>query len=202
MKMIRLVCVVIAFHLMMVGVAMPKSNGATHKVHSEYEVKAAFIYNFMQFVTWPKNALEKDSPLIIRIAGDFHYCKEFESLYCKTNAKGEKTRKKYDGHDIIVKKWGDSAENQNCHVIFVATGAENKLPDIIAAVKDKPVLIILDSDITMDKGSMISFYMDGTRIRFKIDPQAATDKGLKISSHLLSLATIVNSKDDNGGRGK
>jgi hypothetical protein len=41
---------------------------------------------------------------------------------------------------------------------------------------------------------MINFYLDGKKVRFELNPEAAQHQGLKLSSQLLSLGKIVESE--------
>jgi len=186
MKSIRLIFITAACHLLMAGGVMSESSDSAYKPRPEYEVKVAFIYNFLRYVTWPKDQLPDNETLVVRIAGEFNHCRQLEVL----------SQKSIGSHKISVKEMDSSADIQKCHVVFIAAGAENLLPDILSALEGQAVLIISDSDSALGHGAVIAFYVDGCRIRFKIDRTAADRHGLKISSKLLRLATIVNSEDD------
>jgi len=182
-------------HLLVAAVAMSNSSNSTYKTHPEYKVKAAFIYNFIQFVSWPESSFGKGDPIILRIAGDFKHVDAVKVLSQKTTAmrhNGDKEiKKKCTSHQIKVEKWDTSAKDNSCHILFIARGAEAMLPDIMADLKNKSVLVISDSDVALGNGAMIAFYIANSQVRFKIDPDAVASKNIKISSRLLRLATIV-----------
>jgi len=191
MKKKFIIGLVMAVQLIVVCCAVSKPDAASKPEHSEYAVKAAFIYNFMRYVSWTQDALPEGEPLVVAISGDFNFYNEFNVL----------SEKKLGSHKIIVKRLSDFSKKDKYHLVFIVAGDESKLPGIMTSQKGKSVLIVSDSDVAMGKGAIISFYESGKNIRFKIDSVAAKRRGLKISSKLLRLATIVDSADDsNGGK--
>jgi hypothetical protein len=149
----------------------------------EYQIKAAFLYNFVQFVKWPGTTFpSSDSPFHIGILGD----DPFGSALDDTIA-GESI----DGHRLSVMRSPRIEELEGCQVIFVCRSEGNNLDAILSQLKSKPILTVSELEGFAGKGGDIDFYLSGGKVRFEINPQSARQCGLKMSSQLLSLGKIV-----------
>jgi len=149
----------------------------------EYQIKAAFLYNFVQFVKWPGTTFSSsDSPFYIGILGD----DPFGSALSDTVA-GESI----DGHRLSVMRSPRIEELEGCQVIFICRSEGSNLDAILAHLKSKPILTVSELEGFAVKGGDIDFYLAGGKVRFEINPQSARQCGLKMSSQLLSLGKIV-----------
>jgi hypothetical protein len=148
---------------------------------SEYQVKAAFLYNFGKFVNWPGNAFTRaDAPLVIGVFGSNPFNGDLERIVA---------HKKIDGHPVIVRLVKNAAEAKNCHILFVRATELAGAGKLTEALHGVPVLIVTENvNAFMASGYDINFVMEENKIRFEINNQAATQTGLTISSKLLSLA--------------
>ena len=147
---------------------------------TEYQIKAAFIFNFAKFVEWPKSTFpETNSPLVIGVVGE----DPFHGVLEKT-VRG----KAVDDHPLVVKAFQTSAEATNCHILFISTSEKERLPQVLKDLSGSSVLTVGEMGGFNEAGGMIVFVLERTMIRFKINNAAATSAGLKISSKLLSLA--------------
>ena len=149
---------------------------------TEYQLKAAFLFNFAKFVEWPPAAFAgAKAPMIIGILGEnpFH-----DDL---TRTIGNKT---IDEHPLEIKElqFSSLAQATNCHILFISTSEKKRLPEIFAGLKGASVLTVGETDRFTETGGMINFVPEGTKIRFKVNQDTASKAGLKISSKLLSLA--------------
>lgn len=147
---------------------------------SEYQLKAAFLYNFAKFVEWPAAALpQNDSPFVIGILGE----NPFNDDLKKTVA-----GKKILDHPITVVPLPSVAAATNCHILFISTSEKDRLPEIFQALSQTSVLTVGEMERFTQAGGIINFTREGNKIRFEISDDAAKRAGLKISSKLLSLA--------------
>jgi YfiR/HmsC-like len=149
----------------------------------EYEIKAAFLYNFTRFVAWPARAFSgPDAPLAIGVLGDDPFGPALEATI-----RGEVVRR----HPLVVRRSGRIGDLVGCQLIFVSRSESGRLGPIFAALDHRPALTVSDIAGFASRGGVICFYLKGDRVRFMINPAAADRAGLKISSQLLSLGTIV-----------
>ncbi len=78
-----------------------------------------------------------------------------------------------------------------CDTLFVSASEQPRLPRILAAVGRRPVLTVGDSPEFAQRGGMIGFSMEGSRVRFTVNLAAAQGAGLMLQSELLRVAASV-----------
>jgi hypothetical protein len=152
---------------------------------TEYQIKAAFLFNFAKFVNWPPGVFaQPTSPIVIGILGE----NPFHDDLARTVR--DKT---VDDHPLVIKEFRSADQATNCHILFISTSEKNRLPEILKVLNGTSVLTVGEMERFTEAGGMINFVLEGTKIRFQINNDAATRAGLKISSKLLSLAMRLGS---------
>jgi hypothetical protein len=157
----------------------------------EYKVKAAFIYKFINFIEWPDHAWERSEDTIV--IGVFGENPIFEAL----NANSQK---KIKGRQIKIEHIKNLQDLKNSHIVFIGKAGTLDLKSILDHLKKGNVLTISDTKEFAQMGGMINFYLEKGKTRFEMNPEAANEAELKISSHILRLAKIVrtqNSSEEN-----
>ncbi len=147
-------------------------------VQLEQSVKAAFIYNFTKYVTWPAKAFDSgSSPIVIGIVGQDSLGGALEVAV---------NGKTVEGRPLVVRHlhWGQDLTG--CHVLFVP-GGEQENAAALKSLAGKPILIVGESSGFTHRAGIINFVIQSSRVRFEINDRAAKDRGLSISSKLLSL---------------
>jgi hypothetical protein len=148
---------------------------------TEEQVKAAFIFNFLKFVTWPPD--KRSLPQL--------------RLCALGNSKVAALLKSFDGKQIRGQtlristspelRWQD-----NCHAIFLSSEADKDAwRSVNPKLQQNNVLTISDSPGFSSRDGMIELIKVDKKIRFKINLAAAYAANLKISSKLLKLARAV-----------
>lgn len=156
---------------------------AKAEVSKEYQVKAVFLFNFAQFVTWPPAAFAApDSPFCIGILGD----DPFGSFLDET-VNGEKV----NGHPLVIQRYQDVEKVNNCQILFISPSESQQLGNIFAKLRGRNILTVGDKEGFVRGGGMIRFVMRDNKVHLRINPEAAKAEGLAISSQLLRLAEIV-----------
>jgi len=148
----------------------------------EYAVKAAFIYNFTQFITWPADAFTSaDAPFIVAIVGNDPF-------------KGAMDRamegKSAGGRPITVKHFASADQIGPCHLLFVPAEMDDSLSQIMDKTHNHPVLTVGESDRFSPAGGGMRFYIEDGKVRFEIDPDVIDAARLKVSAKLMKLARI------------
>jgi hypothetical protein len=148
----------------------------------EYQVKAAFIYNFTQFVEWPANAFTADdAPFIVAIVGEDPFKGALEQLM---------NDKHVGSRSIVIKHFSSVDQIGRCQLLFVPT-AENREVDAISdRIGKNPVLTVGETDVMMAAGGAIRLFLDDGRMRFQLNPDALASARLKASAKLMKLARI------------
>jgi len=146
----------------------------------EYKVKAAYLYNIAKFVAWPEKApTPPDSTFVIAILGQDPFGRELDTLL---------TDRTVGGRHIRLKRAETVAALGRCDVLFVARSLESEVHPILEQLSGRPVLTVSDMTEFGENGGMVTFYLEGDRVRFDINQEAALKAGLTVSSRLLSLA--------------
>lgn len=149
----------------------------------EYEIKAAFIYNFTKFVRWPEP--DDARPVILGIIGEDPFGGAIDRAVTGKHVGARRI------HVVRVAKPGEAAR---CDILFVSASEERNLKAILQGLGTAPVLTIGDTDGFAERGGMINLVTEGNRVRFEINLEAMERAGLKASSQLLRLATIVTDR--------
>jgi len=159
---------------------------------TEYSVKAAYLYNFSQFVRWPKTAFAADdSPFVIGIVGEDPFGSTLDS---------EVTGKTIGGHSLSVKRFGSfnpqrAAALGRCQILFIAYSEKDQIRDILQALAGSKTLTVSEIESFPVKGGAIQFDQVGQRITITLNEDAAKKAGLSISAQLLQVAKLFKAED-------
>jgi len=149
---------------------------------SEYELKAAFIYQVARFVEWPPTPEPKTSaPLRLCVLGGNPFGAALDSI----------RNKPVNERRLEVSLLDLNSDTGKCAILFIAAPAERHLERIKALSSGAGMLTIGDTPGYAQRGTMINFFMENSKVRFEINLEASRRAGLKISSQLLKLARIV-----------
>ncbi|RYD64955.1 MAG: YfiR family protein [Verrucomicrobiaceae bacterium] len=155
-------------------------SGASAEVSKEYQLKAAFLYNFAKFVEWPARSFPTpDSPLVIGVFRTNPFGAELEKA-----VKGRKIK----GHPIVVTLVPSANAARQAQILFVESAQDTRLAELKAALQGTPVLTVGESGAFARQGGMITFSQQNNSLRFTIDNASARKAGVKISSQLQKLA--------------
>ncbi len=177
---IRRLHIILALALLLF--AYPQEIYAQSKPPLEYQVKAAFLFNFTRFVRWPSLG-GGNSPFVIGIAGNDPFGSYIDDL-----VNGERM----GGHPLIVHRYTESDDMSNCNILFINVADIQKLKAILAQVQNLPVLTVSDADGFIKAGGIIRFYKDENHVKMEIKPAAARAAHLEVSAKLLQIARTDN----------
>ncbi len=150
---------------------------------TEFQVKAAYLFNFLKFVEWPDDpASDPHGKWVIGFVGDSPIADELARLADGKNVLGR---------DLLVKKFQDADNPRGCNVLFISESEKKRLPSILTVLQGSSVLTVADMDNFIGAGGMIQFVVEDARVRVAIDVGATSHARLKVSSKLLSLARVV-----------
>ncbi len=150
---------------------------------SEYALKAAFLYKFGDFVSWPDGVFASPAtPIILCIVGRDPFGGLLDEVV-KGQAVGS--------HAIVVRRLQLVQRNDECHILY-ASGSLAQNPDAaLAAVRGTPTLTITDENQNATTHGIIHLVIRDKRVRLEIDQQAAAENNLGVSAKLLSIAISV-----------
>ena len=164
-------------------VGAPIADGQKSPAHTEFEVKAAFLYHFAKFVEWPEAAASKTA-FEVCIVGDDPFGKAFEPFL------GQEVQ----GRRLKIIRHPNAVDIPRCQILFVSASHKDHVGQILRQVADEPVLTVSDIDGFAASGGVVNFVLRDRKVRFAINVEAADRSGVKMSSRLLKLAEIVKTK--------
>jgi hypothetical protein len=156
---------------------------AVAQAATEYQVKAAFLYNFAKFVEWPAAVLaDSAAPLVVGVRGEDPFGADLDAaLRGKTAA----------GHPLQVRRFDAIPASGACHILFVCSRVDPPEKEVLGALAAAPVLTVGETPQFTHLGGILRFVVQDNKVRFEINVDAADRAGLRISSKLLRLALIV-----------
>jgi hypothetical protein len=156
-----------------------------HEV-SEYQVKAAFLYNFVKFVEWPIVMSESSQdPIVVGILGPDPFGPVLDRTFAD---------KRVGGRRFELRRYRTVEELQVCHVLFISSALKRDWSKVLSVVRDAPVMTVSDGDGFVKSGGIIELLLEDNKIRFDINLNEAKKSRLKISAQLLQLAGKVEGK--------
>jgi hypothetical protein len=153
----------------------------------EYQVKALFLYNFINFVDWPADSSIHSSPTInVCVIGDDPFDNALDNIRDNT-VKDKK---------LAIRFYRPYDEPKGCHLLFIPATEKRHVAKILKSVRESNVLTVGDTEESARQGAIIGFYIEQNKVRFAINIEAARRAGLRISAKLLKLAKIIKATED------
>lgn len=161
----------------LIGVTVLRAQNSTP---TDYDVKAAYLYNFGRFVDWPTQV--EGEHFTVCVLGQDPFGPRLDSTLA-----GETI----GGKSIIAKRISSSQESDDCRIVFLSPAENGRLKKIVAELDKKSILTVSDMPKFTQLGGMIQFVVEGKRVRFEVNLTATQRAGLTLSSELLKVATAV-----------
>ena len=152
---------------------------------NEQQIKAAILYSFAKFVTWPANTFAEDnSSLVIAIVGEDSLHHHIDNLEGKKIGNRTITIRHWSRHELKLRK-------KSCQILYVAESERKRLKEILAMVAAEPILTVSNLPNFAQNGGTVNFEKKKNHVRFAINLDASDQAGLKVSSKLYPLATTI-----------
>ncbi len=165
--------------------------GAQSEPPGEYQVKAAFLYNFAKFVEWPAEAFADASAAIhLCVVGEDPFGESLEQI-----VRG----KAIQGRPLAIMRLKSDQDPRTCQILFISSSEKQRFGQILARLRESSVLTVGETQHFAQLGGIINFVLEESKVRFEINANAAERARLKISAKLLSLARIV-AEEPHGGK--
>jgi hypothetical protein len=149
----------------------------------EYQVKAAFLYNFAKFVEWPQEVFAgTNDPFVICVLGEDPFGRTLDDVL---------VGKKVEGRAFAVRRISDARRATGCQILFVSSSEQKPVLSFIASMKPAGILTVGESDSPTCEGMIVNLVLDDGKVRFSINTNLADREKLSFSSKLLSLAKVL-----------
>ena len=146
------------------------------EISQEYQIKAAYLYNFLKYVDWPKPI---NRTFLICVAGQNPFGSVLDGLTSNERVRGNPVKT-----EIIL------GFEPGCDVIF--TPRTSNIPAYLQGAAGMPILTVGETPRFIEQGGIVNFFLQNGKVRFEINRSAAERVGLRFSSRLLQLAKIVD----------
>lgn len=154
----------------------------------DYEVKAAYLYNFGRFVEWPaKVTAAKTGAFSICVLGEDPFGPALDATLAGERIGNQK---------VVARRISSPHESVDCQILFISTSEASRLNKIIDSLDKTAVLTVSDIPQFSQHRGMIQLVLEGSRIRFEVNLTATQRAGLTLSSELLKVATAVRRDRD------
>lgn len=153
---------------------------------TEYQVKAAYLYNFARFVEWPPASLPAaGKTFVVAVLGVDPFGGALDATLAG---------KQIMQRDLTVRRVARVEDAAGAQIVFISSSESPRLTHVLSALAGHGVLTVSDMDDFARQGGIIGFRMEQRKVRFDINPRQAARARLKISSQLLRLAQVVEAR--------
>ena len=153
---------------------------------SEYQVKAAYLYNFAKSAEWAQQSLEGSSTVVIGVvAGDDEFIDALTKMV---------TGRKIGNRAVAVKRVSSNEEMGFCQVIsFRSNAGRKRTESALAALTSASILLVGEDDGFLRQGGMINLVLRNGKIRFEINKESLSRADIHLSPELMALADAERS---------
>lgn len=157
---------------------------------SEYDVEAAYLYNFGKFVRWPTDALAGADSFDICVLGQDPFGGKLEQLIANEKMDGRPIRKRVIAH---------ASQAAGCAIVYISESEAANVEKAVATLNGKGALLVSGLPHFGEDGGAIQFLVEENRVRFEVNLNALQKNRLTVSSELLKVARNVTGKPQSGG---
>jgi hypothetical protein len=152
-------------------------------VSHEYEIKAAFLFNFTRFIEWPSRSFtDATSPIVIGVIGADPFGVALANVV---------QGRRVNGRAIVARYVTSEDEARTTHLLFVGLTNGEDIARLMRALSGYPVTTVGESAAFAAQGGTITFVLRGDKVRFEINAAVAEQAHVRISAQLEKLATVV-----------
>ncbi|OAI20290.1 hypothetical protein A1507_05115 [Methylomonas koyamae] len=159
--------------------SLPKAQAEDNEL--EYKVKAAYLYNFTKFITWPA----KTSPTFnICIIGNDPFGHLLDPLETKT----------VQDKPIKLIRYDSAKQARDCDIAYFDNPdqrPEQAMAGVLTVGSLKAALTVSSQPFFAESGGMIGFVLNDAKVKLHINLKALKKNGLSVSAKLIEVATLV-----------
>ena len=168
-----------ALAILLIGAGQPDA--------SEYQVKAAYLYNFAKSAHWSAQALPGNSNLVIGVLGGNE---EFVKVLRDTLS-----NKTINRHSVEIRHLRSPEEIRFCHLVFFRASQRNAR-SLIANLNSNNVLLVGEDRDFLSEGGMINIDLEDGKARYDINAAALRRSAVSYDE----TSSKVSGSDETGTR--
>jgi len=151
---------------------------------SEYDVKAAYLFNFGKFIRFTSSdAVTKRQSFDLCVVGEDPLRHTLDDLT---------VNEQLDGKPVRIIRLKTAAEARGCAIAYISASEGTRIRTDLDALRGQAVLTVSDAADFVRHGGMIQFVMVANHVRFAVNLDAVRSAQLSLSSELLKVAISVN----------
>jgi len=172
--------------LLMAATALFPSAGLAQEYQSsEYDLKAAILFNLVKFVEWPPASYaDARAPTVVCTLGKEPFGPALDQF-----ASGNRVF----GRQLVVRRLAHEDNPHGCHLIYISTSERKLLPEILKSLEGSHILTVGETEQFAAHGGMVQLTVEDKQVHFTINLGAASREELRVRSGLLALSKIVGS---------
>jgi hypothetical protein len=177
----------LAFSVLLLATAalLPSTGLAQEYQTSEYDLKAAILFNVVKFVEWPPTVYpDARAPTTVCTLGKEPFGPALDHF-----ASGNRVF----GRQLVVRRLSREDDPHGCHIIYISSSERKLLPEILKRLEGSHILTVGETEQFAAHGGMVQLTMEDKQVRFTINLGAATREELRVRSGLLALSKIIGS---------
>jgi hypothetical protein len=163
------------------GILFPVETLLAGTPASADKIKAAYIYQFTQFITWPDTTRSTEQKFSICIFGSAPIGIELEPL----------DQRQEEGRLFTIRYPKKISETDSCNILYISETKQRRLQKILNYLNGKPVLTVSSIPDFARHGGMIDFIVHKNKIRLETNIAVARHSKLNISAKLLEVCLRV-----------
>jgi len=157
----------------------------------EYQVKAAFLVSFANFIEWPSGTFQNDkAPLNFCVFRHDPFGSTLDDVI---------RGKTINDREVLARRIMELPDLKSCQIIFVSNVEDKHLSEVVSSLLGTSALVVGESENFAERGGGVQFFLDANKVRFAVNVDATQRARLKVSSKLLALARIVHDRDISKG---
>lgn len=166
----------IFFFILLLVFLTIKDGGAEETSYKDSHVKAIYILNLMEFVSWPN-----DTKHTVCVIGSDMVGASLAIL---------ESKKEYHNTFELEQK-GITSPIENCTIVFISSNQGREFKKTLFLLKSRTVLTVSDIKDFAKNGGMIELTKVNDRLRFSINTKALEVHNLTANPELLRLAEKI-----------
>lgn len=163
-------------------VLLPLASYASTQAQDELAVRAAFVFNLTKYIEWTHARTQ----LTVGFLGDGPMGEVLKQTLAGKSS---------DARAIDVVLEPSEPALERCDIVYVAYASSKKNREVIEKLRNREVLTVGESDGFAKDHGMVGLVKKGNQIRIEINLEAARVAGIKVSSRLLSVATVIDAAE-------
>jgi hypothetical protein len=182
-------CVMAFAALLSLAAAIPTRSQGNLPI--EYQVKAAFLFNFAKFVEWPLGTFQSEkAPIILCVFGHDPFGSALDEII---------RGRTINNRAVLARRINELPELKSCQLVFVSSVEGKHLSEVISSLKGASVLMVGEGEGFAERGGGIQLFIEDSKLRFAVNVDSMQRARLTVSSKLLALAKIVHDQDHTKG---